>query len=53
MHRIVRIIHLPGDVYADANDDDVDDDDDETVRKFSSSSALYVLYLFASLRTVK
>ena len=36
MHRIVRIIHLPG---------DVDDDDDETVRKFSSSSALYVLYL--------
>jgi len=53
MHRIVRIIHLPGDVDADANDDDVDDDDDETVRKFSSSSALYVLYLFASLRTVK
>ena len=43
MHRIVRIIHEPGDVDADANDDDVvdDDDDDETVR--SSSSALYVL----------
>ena len=42
MHRIVRIIHLPGDVDADANDDDVvDDDDDETVRKFSSSTVLY------------